>query len=324
MIDGIWECVDINDPQLPPNSTARRLARQIANEDRAEPPASCPWDEAPLLFNVSHQEWQCEDPNLSLIQYIRTPGPFHPPRPVCNDTDLVVFHEGPPSYYECRDLSTIKFNSTISKIDNRWQQIYTTRSIGNSASAGGFKSGTFTNFRWSLYTFTATSDSLAYDQTSPPQVVTSGGADYIAWTASTQFVAVSTLSGAFVKAAFSPVYPSLQGSYASNLTRQVPGSLIRGDSLYIAPVVVEFNQAGTNSARNVTNYVRFWTASVGPTGGLLITEVSNVTLTAGQYAALEIRDDSNFYVGTTPDYNVNVTVVSDFKSSILSSSESDV
>jgi len=299
LIDGVWECVDILDPAIQPNHTKRGMLLRDAG--RVNPPSTCAWDEAPLLFNVSIQSWECVNPDRALIQYVR-----NAPRPVCNDTDLVVYNEN-ENWFQCKALDLIAFKSTITPSDLRWQVPSTTRHIGSLASTGHVQSGQYYNFRWSQYAFSASTDQIAYDQTSPPQIITTGGVSWAAYTISTTFVGLSG-SSPYYKQQFSPIYPGTQGSYNNNITKTAPGTVITGNSYTFAPCVLSFPVSGdTVSVSYVGSSFHYYAANGGPAGGLLIVPLSNVTVAVDLYPAIEISFDvSNWYVGTTPEFNQNL------------------
>jgi len=178
--------------------------------------------------------------------------------------------------------------------------------IGSIASTGKVRSGDYTNFRWSLYVFQASTESLAYDQTSPPQVVTSGGVNWLAYTISTTFVAISG-SGPYYHTAFNPIYPGTISAYNNNITKAVPGSIIRGESLVFQPSVVTFNPSGSNTVSKAAGNFTYNAPTAGTSGGLVVVPLANVTVDAGGYPVIEILpDNSNWYVGSTPDYNPNL------------------
>lgn len=298
LINGVWGCYWIYDPILPPaNGTVRR---QLPT-DRVEPPATCAEDESALLYVVRDQQWECAAPERSLIQYVR-----NPPRPKCNNTDLVVYNEA-EDWFQCRALAEIQFNSTITKTDLRWQVPSTVRHIGSIASTGTVRSGTYDNFRWSNYAFSASTDLIAYDQTTPPQVITNGGATWLAYTISTSFVGISG-SSPYYKTVFSPIYPGTITSYNNNITKTAPGTIIRGDTMTFQPAVVTFLQSGTNQVLPLTNSTfKYNTLSGGPTGGLVVVPVANATLNPLDYPVVQILPStSNWFVGSTPDFNPNL------------------
>jgi hypothetical protein len=301
MIDGVWGCYDINSPLLPPPNTSARAARQ-AELGRVDPPSTCAFDEAPLMYNRSRQAWQCVDPTRALIQRVNTR-----PRPVCNDTDLVVYDEN-NDWFICKPLALIKFNSTITKTDLRWQVPSTARHIGSIASTLKVSSGDYFFWRWSLLTFMASTESIAYDQSSPPQVVTSGGANWLAYTISTSFVGYSG-SAPYYKAVWSPIYPGSPNSYNNNITKTAPGTAVKGSQLTFEPGTVTFAPSGTNTYTAVSPIFRYNTGSAAATGGLVVVPLANVTVDAGSYPVITIipgTGNNDWYVGTTPDYNPNL------------------
>jgi len=299
LVGGVWGCYSIYDPILPPGNGTRR--RQVAS-DRVQPPSHCAEDESALLYVVRDQQWECATPERSLIQWVNTP-----PRPKCNNTDLVVYNEA-EDWFQCRALDEIQFNSTITKTDMRWQVPSTVRHIGSIASTGRVRSGTYDNFRWSNYAFAASTDLIAYDQTTPPQVITVGGVNWLAWTLSTSFVGISG-SAPYYKTVFSPIYPGTITSYNNNITKTAPGTIVRGDTITFQPSFVIFAPSGTDTVSNAgTNSTfKYNLSSGGPTGGLVVVPLSNVTIDVGAYPVVQILETtSNWYVGTTPDFNPNL------------------
>jgi len=300
LIDGVWECVDLDSPVLVPITTRKRSIEERASEGKVDPPATCAFDESPLLWNPVAQAWQCADPDRSLIQHVR-----NAPRPICNDTDLVVFNEV-MDWFECKALNEISFKSTISRTDLRWQVPSTVRHIGSIASSSRVRSGGYLNFRWSNYAFSASTEQIAYEQTSPPQVVTTGGVNWLAYTISTSFVGISG-SAPYYKSVFSPIYPGTPSAYNTNVTKTAPGTIIRGDTLTFSPGVVTFSPSGTNTVTPVGSTFKYFTTSAGPTGGLVIVPLTDVVVDAGGYPVVEIAETvSNWYVGSSPEFNPNL------------------
>jgi len=242
-INNVWICVDINDPELLPP-----VRRKRASTGRVNPP-TCTEDLATPVFDALNSDWVC-GPALGVFQ-----SPTFPDHPECFDGDIIAWNND-KQWFECLSPSKITFMSTISKTDLRWQTPSTTRSIGALASSGQVRSGQYNQFKYTLYVFTANTDTLANDQTSPPQTINSGGATWSAFTITTNFVEIIANTGTPDDDNYNyyPVWPGSSSSWKSTLAAKLPGGAVfLGSVLVFRPAKVTFPANGNN----VVTYFQF-------------------------------------------------------------------
>jgi hypothetical protein len=173
------------------------------------------------------------------------------------------------------------------------------------ASTGRVRAGTYSYWRWNNYVFTASTETIANDQTSPPQGINSGGATWIAYVLSTTFVGISG-APPYEVFNFQPIWPGIPATYKTTLEAQARGAIILGDTLTFQSSVVVFNPNGQNTATPIGPQFKYNSTSA-VNGYSIVPMAEDTNLDANTYPVVEIVETpSNWYVGRSTSYDPNL------------------